>query len=239
MPDKAGGPRIMHFDIESTNLSATFGTILCIGYKWHGEKRVYVPSILDAGRDNLDDHALVAAFARAWDEADYAVSWYGERFDLPMIRTKLLRYGEPPLAPKPHIDLWKTARKMFKAHSNRLAVWQELLGAEHSKTPIAFDAWLRAAQGDQRALREVKRHCELDVRVLEDVFTRMRPWLDNEPRRGLFTGEHDGCPSCGSADVRRKGFKAAQTRVYQQWVCNACGHWFRSRKAVDVSPRAA
>lgn len=227
-------PKVLVWDIESTSLNATFGTILCIGYKWLDSPEVTVRTILEKKNKNfLDDGYLVAEFAKVFDEADYHITWYGDRFDLPMVRSKLIKYGQPPLSPKPSLDLWRPARKFFKFHSNRLAVWEQLLATPDSKTPIDFDSWLRAAHGDKEAIAEVVDHCEKDVLVLEEVYLKMRPWLDNEPVRALFTeDEGDACTTCGSLNVVKRGFHTATTRVYQRYQCKACGHWFRGTKSV-------
>ena len=134
--------------------------MLCSGYKWFGHPRVYIPTILDHQKegestDMLDDHGLVKAFAKEFNSADYHVTWYGDRFDLPFIRTKLLKYGEPPLMNVPSIDLWWTARKKFKLHNNRPASWQEYLETDHNKTPIHFGDWRRAAFGNKAALERI------------------------------------------------------------------------------------
>lgn len=233
-------PRILVWDIESTNLSASFGTILCIGYKWYDEKAVHVPSILDHQKNAdiknyLNDRPVVEQFAKAYSECDYHVTWYGERFDLPMVRAKMVRLGLDPLPPKPHLDLWKTARRQFKIHSNRLAAWEQYLKCEHGKTAIEFDAWLAAAQGNKKAMAEVKDHCEKDVLVLEDVFRKFRPWMDNEPARGLFTGDHEGCPSCGSHNTLRQGVRMTVTRTYQRFQCRDCRHWFHSARSLETA----
>ena len=228
-------PKILFFDIESTGLNATFGTILCIGSKWYGDKKVATPTILDDNKSMLDDKGLVKTFSKTWNEADYVVSWYGKRFDVPMIETKMLKHKLGPLAPKYHLDLWEAARKQFKLHSNRLAAFEQFLGTTDTKSAIDFDSWLRAAHGDKRAIAEVVDHCRRDVLVLEQVFDRLRPWLDKEPPRALFTGKQDACPSCGSSHIERRGFKVAATRLYQQLHCSDCGRWFRSTKALAKS----
>ena len=230
-------PRILFFDIESTGLNATFGTILTIGWKWFGKPKVRIPTILDAGGKNtLDDHALVKKFAEVYNTADYTCGWYSARFDLPMIRTKLLKFGEPPLAPIPHIDLWRTARYKLKLHSNRLAVVQEFLGTAHAKTPIHYDDWLRAAIGDRTALSRVREHCRLDVVVLEEVFMKLRPLIADEPNRGLMTGETGlVCQSCGSSEVQARGTYISLTRKYKRFNCTSCGKWMKVR-ASDKEP---
>src|SRR5262245_60717008 len=121
-------PKILFFDIESTGLNATFGTILCIGYKWWGQPKVHVPTILDYSKNNLlDDKGLVREFAKIYEQADFCCGHYASRFDVPMIQSKLLRYGLGPLPPVPLIDTWRVARDTFKFHNNRLATIQGFL----------------------------------------------------------------------------------------------------------------
>ncbi len=231
-------PKIMFWDIESTSLNAAFGTILCIGHKLLGEKDPKVITILDhpAGGENmLNDKPLVEEFSVAFNACDYHATWYGKRFDLPMINTKLLHHGLKPLMPKPHLDLWETARKHFKLHSNRLAAWQQYLGTPHAKTPIEFDDWLKAAQGNRKSIKYVKTHCAADVNVLEEIFIRFRPWVETEPMRALFTGEADACPNCGNHKLQKRGMQVSLTRVYQRYQCGKCGHWSRSARSLATS----
>lgn len=234
-------PKVLFFDIESTGLNATFGTILCIGHKFLSDPEVHVPTILDKRRkkDMLDDKALVERFSKVYNWCDYSVGHYSSRFDLPMIRTKLLKYGLPPLPPKPHIDTWWIARRELKLHSNRLAVLQDFLGVAHSKTPLKPDDWIQAAHGSKAALDYIVEHCRQDVLVLEEVFLKLRPLAKEEPNRRLFLPEEapESCQSCGSIRLTRQGFRVAKTRRYQQWQCQDCGKWSRSVYA-DTETRA-
>lgn len=225
-------PRILFFDIESTGLNATFGTILCIGWKFLGESKVYCPTILDHSKDNLlDDKGLVRQFSEVYETADYAVGHYASRFDVPMIQSKLLKYKLSPLPPVPLIDTWRVLRDNFKLHNNRLATAQGFLNLPHSKTPLDFDAWLQASHGHKPSLRKIVEHCRLDVLVLEEAFIRLRPWIRNEPSRSLFDPSNGTCVSCGSDKLQRRGFLTARTRRYQRYQCTACGRWQRENKA--------
>lgn len=237
-----GKPKVkcLLWDIESTNLNASFGTILCIGYKWLGDKRVHVPTILDysRGQSMLDDKGLVCEFAKVFETADYHVAHYGGkgRFDLPMLQSKLLKHKQKPLPPLPMIDTWAVARKELRMHSNRLKALAGFLQVPHQKTDIDFDAWMQAAHGNRAALREVKNHCRLDVLVLEEVFQRLRPLIPIIPNRQLYTKEHlTGCPDCGSLHIQRRGPHVGRTRLYQRYQCQACGKWFRDRTCVKGS----
>lgn len=228
-------PKVLFFDIESTNLNATFGTILCIGYKWLGNPKVHVPTILDYSKNNfLDDKGLVKSFAEVYNQADYSCGHYASRFDVPMIQSKLIKYGLPPLAPIPLIDTWRVSRDNFKLHSNRLATIQEFLGVEHAKTAINFDDWLQAAHGNKKALKQVVEHCRLDVLVLEEVFLKLRPLIKNEPSRRLFV-DGDGCIACGSKNLQRRGYTVTKTRKYERLQCQTCGKWQKNKQATPIT----
>jgi len=233
-------PKCLFFDIESTNLNATFGTILCIGYHWLGEpdETVKIPTLMDFVPKKqrkgfgwqLDDKGLVEHFAKVYDWADFTVGHYSSRFDIKMIQAKLIKYGLPPLGPKRHIDTWEIARRNFKLHSNRLGVLADFLGVEHSKNPITWDDWRHAALGSEEGLARVVEHCRLDVLVLRDVYVRLRPWSRQEPSRRLFMKDDpEACIRCGSLHVIRKGFKVTTTQRYQQYQCQDCGSWQRDK----------
>lgn len=229
-----GEPKILFFDIESTGLNATFGTILCIGYKFLSDPEVHVPTILDGRKraSMLDDKRLVERFAKVYNHCDYSVGHYSSRFDLPMIRTKLLKWGLPPLPPKPHIDTWWVARRELKLHSNRLAVLQDFLGCTAAKTPLKPDDWIQAAHGSKDALEYIVEHCRQDVLVLEEVFVKLRPLAKEEPNRVLFVPDAaDSCQSCGSGRLTKQGYRVAKSRRYQQYQCQDCGRWCRSNYA--------
>lgn len=226
-------PRILFWDIEATNLSAPFGTILCIGYKWLGEKKVYIPTIMDFSKDKrLSDKGLVQHFAEIYNSADYTVGHYALRYDKPMISSKLIKYGLPPLRPIPLIDTWWVARRELKMHSNRLQAIAEYLDTKTSKTPITFDDWLQAAAGDKKAIKSVVSHCKADVLVLEEVFIKLRPLMKEEPARGLLVNSKVGtCISCGSTHLQRRGWRVALSRRYRQLHCQDCGKWQAENKA--------
>jgi len=229
------GPKVLFFDIESTNLNAPFGTILCIGYKFLDDPKVHIPTIIDHSKNGmLDDRGLVERFSTVWNWSDYTCGHYAQRFDLPMIQSKLIKYGLPPLAPKPLIDTWRVARDNLKMHSNRLGAIAEYLGCETSKSPITFDDWLRAAHGDKKSLKYIVEHCRLDVLVLEEVFLKLRPLIKNEPARALFIEQPTdallgNCIACGSDRLVRQGFKVTRTCRRQQFQCQSCGKWQQSK----------
>lgn len=233
------GPRILLWDIETDGLQAD--RIMCIGYKWAGENKVYLKAYDNYANRNpwWSDKALVEDFSSIYNSCDYHVTWYGKRFDKTTVETKLIKWGLPPLAPKFHIDLWETARYQFKHYSNRLQAWQDLLGTAADKTIVKASVWIDARYAGpapdkkaKAALKYIYNHCKADIEVLEEVFLKMRPWINKLPQTGIFTGEPGACTACGSLNVKQTRTYTAGVMVYDMFQCQDCGRHMRARRGV-------
>jgi len=226
--------RILLYDLETTNLVANIGNILCIGYKWHGEGKPKVLSLRDYPgfkKDPTDDRRLVKDFARIFHEADMQVTWFGTRFDFPYLQSRLLWHGMKPLPEIRHFDGWWVAKKKLKLHSNRLATVQDFLDLPSSKTPLNFRELARSRAGHIPSLKSVERHCYFDVEVLEQAYDKIKSYAGRyHPNLSAITGDLEACPTCGSNKLQRRGFKYAHTRVYRQIHCQECGRWFQSTR---------
>jgi uncharacterized protein YprB with RNaseH-like and TPR domain len=230
-------PKVLLWDIETDGINAD--RILCVGYKWYGQKRVHLLRAEDYPRVGLwDDKGLTAAFAKVFSSADYHVTWYGARFDLPVVNARCIANRIKPLPPIAHVDLWKTARYCFKTGGgNRLAKWQDFLGLPDEKTPVRPSVWIKARYGHGPSLQYIYDHCRADVLVLEGVFEQLKPWVKDVPNMGLFTEDRVGCINCGSFNLHKRGWHVSITRKYQRLQCQDCGKWQRSSHCFQVNKR--
>ena len=231
-----GEPKILIWDIETTNLVANIGNVLCIGYKWLGDKQTTIMSIRDypvqLKADCTDDRRLVKDFSKVMEQADSQVTWYGKKFDYRFINTRLLYHDLPPLPPVKHFDGWEVARYKLKLHSNRLQVVQDFLDLPVSKTPLSFRELARSRSGHIPSLKSIEEHCYADVEVLEQAYLKIRPYAGEKHFNAtLVSDDNDKCPTCGSKNIHRRGLHMAITRLYQRWKCSNCGRWFRSLKS--------
>lgn len=156
------------FDIESSNLNANFGEILCASIKPLGGK---VRSFVQNPKD-LSDKTVTLEIAQALSEYDYVLTWYGTKFDVPFLTTRLMANGHPGLGFIKHKDLYYTARFRLKLNSNRLAVVTEFMFGKTQKTRILPEIWMKALRGDQNSMNYIVDHCERDVKELEKVFRK-------------------------------------------------------------------
>lgn len=168
--------KIVMFDLETTNLEASIGFILCGCTKERNEE---VKTFTARAADGfLDDREICLAMRDELEQADYVCTYYGSRFDLPFINTRLIVHGERPVAKIRHIDLYYTARFKLKLHSNKLAVVAETLFGESDKTRVLGPIWTRAMMGDSEAIKYIEEHCQIDVIVLQNVFERLRGFVN-------------------------------------------------------------
>jgi|GEM_PF-3161644 len=175
---EAQPPRIVAFDIETTNLKADIGFVLCAVVKPLGEDPVVLR--LDELRGDSgkpwDDGRLVATLVDILASAHLAYGWNIRRFDIRFLRTRRLLLGQsqtPRMVAT--IDLLQVARR-FAFHSNRQAVWMESL-SRYQKTEVIGVEWVRAMTGDREAMDYVVQHCLADVMGLEEIYRHLAPYI--------------------------------------------------------------
>jgi uncharacterized protein YprB with RNaseH-like and TPR domain len=193
--------------------------IICIGYKWAGERAIRCPT-WDA-RQN--DKKLLAGFAEIFNGADEVVAHNGDRFDIPWIRTRCLTHGISMLPNPKSIDTCALARRRFNFNSNRLDYLAQYMGFG-GKLPTGFDLWKDVVlHRDEAALAKMVRYCKRDVALLERVWDKMNAYVPAKTHAGGSVGN---CPECGSSQttINQKRVTAAG---YRQVTikCRECGKY--------------
>lgn len=195
--------------------------IICICWKWAGENRVF-KLVWDHG-DKHPDEYMLEKFAQIITKSDEAIGHNGDRFDIPWLRTRCLLYNIPFPPQITTIDTLKSARGKFYFNSNKLDYIGKFLGLEGKLDTGGFDTWKKVMNGDQTALNHLVKYCKQDVRLLEQIFDRMNPYL---PAKTSIATEFHHCPECGldTAIVSKTRTTAAGYKRVQL-VCNNCGKY--------------
>lgn len=172
------------FDIETTNLGADFGIILCAVVKPIGNG--FKPRIfrLDNYVKNTrnEDKLLVKDLKRELSRHDFLISYNGARFDIPFINTRLMYHKLTPMQAKLHIDMYRIAKSNFRMWRKGLAQVIGLLDIPEKKTLIEPKYWRWAMMGDKQAMNKVVEHCIQDVLSLEMASNRLIPLVKNIKR---------------------------------------------------------
>lgn len=180
------------WDTEMSNLDADFGQILCWVAKTEtGKKTVFRFDQQLAHRRKFDptysDQEIAAQIRDYLDASvgDVWVTYNGKRFDVPYINTRLIIHGEKPLDKGMHHDPLYSARFRLKLSSNRLDTVAKTLRVDASKTAIEPQYWVPALRGHKPSMDYVVDHCERDVEVLEQVFNKLRCFVDKIAKQGM------------------------------------------------------
>lgn len=177
------------FDLETSNLDADYGVLLCAVIKASDSKKLITLrtddnlSWQDGFRGN--DKEIVSATADLLSGFDVLVAHNGTRFDIPFLRTRLLRWGLPRLPDIKVVDPCSILWRKFKLHRNSLAALIDHLGLVERKTPLDMSVWSDAVlNGSRGSMDKIVKHCQQDVKVLAEAFNAVKPYLKVIDDRG-------------------------------------------------------
>lgn len=214
------------------------GGVMMFAAKKHGEKKIEAHCEWD------DRGAMVTRAHEIFDRADYIISYNGTSFDSKHLRAEWVRAGLAPPSPWREVDLLKTVRKLNLA-SRKLSYVTGHLGLDCKMDPGGFDTWrqiIRPENEAQRlaAQRRMAKYCKNDVKITEQLFERLLPWVDglNIPLYDKSSGQTEQIPSCtrcGSGQIQSRGWAYTTTYRYRRFQCRSCGGWMRHRRSEPMA----
>lgn len=250
-PSKTAGPRILTLDIETAPLEVhSWGiweqniglemikaewTILSFSAKWLDEKKVLYFDTGGRGKAKVrDDKELLAKLWKLLDEADIVVAQNGQQFDLKKINSRLVMSGFGPYSPVRVIDTMLVAKRTFSFTSNKLAWMSEYLTTtkklKHKSFP-GFELWSACLQDNPKAWAEMSRYNKADVLATEELYLKLRPWIEGGPNLGVYSDlEIPLCPKCGSSRLQKNGTRVNASGRYARFLCNDCGGACKARQ---------
>lgn len=238
-------PKILVFDIETSPM---------ISYHWgHWQQNIYLDQVIqnqivltwsakwlyadDVLSDkvtskeaiNNDDKRVVGSLWKLLNEADITIAHYGDKYDTPWMNSRFVIHGFPPPNVVTTIDTKKVASKTFRFASNKLDALAGYFGME-GKIKTDFDLWKGCMNGDQKSIDDMNTYCDQDVRVLEEVYLKLRPFIKAHPNVGLYLeSDEPVCAACGSENMKvESNDYYTPTGRYSVYRCN-CGALSRQR----------
>ena len=178
-------------DLETTDLDADRAVILCASYESSEEpgeiQTIRQDKTNPAWKKGIrgDDRELVKQVCKLVRDHDVVVAHNGSRFDIPMLRTRALRWGLAPLREVKLVDPCSIAWRKFKLRSNSLGRIADFVGIRDKKTPLDMSLWMEATlNGDPKAMDKIVEHCEADIRVLRGILDFVKPFVKIIDDRG-------------------------------------------------------
>jgi predicted PolB exonuclease-like 3'-5' exonuclease len=203
--------------------------IICICYKWEGEKKVHSLEWNDG-----DDKALCEQFLEIANQADELIAHNGDKFDLPWLQARCIYHGLDPTPIFNTVDTLVIARRRFKFNSNRLDyLGKHLLG--EGKIETEFGLWKAILlENCSKAMAKMVRYCKKDVELLERVWHKLQPYHKPKTHVGRLNGRDKWtCPFTGSENVikSKTRFTAAGARQHQMYSKEANAYYTISERS--------
>jgi hypothetical protein len=178
-PEPVNGPTIAVFDLETTDLSADFGRLLCgsiLSYP-SGEMRTFR---YDEYADTPSNDREVAVAVRDYIERHHiSCGYYSKGFDIGFLNTRLVVNGERPMRRMLHLDpIWYyRGWRGMKPRSSKMKVVAKVFDLGEEKQDVPDETWIDARHGDKDAMDIIVDRCESDVRITMNALVHC---LDND-----------------------------------------------------------
>lgn len=165
-------------DIEASQLKANWGIALCVSIlDLHSDKNfVRIITKKELFSESLD-RALLKETIVEMRKYDRLIGFYASnmRFDIPFLRSRAVYHDLdfPSFGEIVMEDLYPIIRYKFALSSNRLETACRFLLRGTEKTHWLEKQWLRAIQGNQKALDYIKDHCIKDTKETRRLYQKV------------------------------------------------------------------
>jgi DNA polymerase III epsilon subunit-like protein len=209
-------------------------SLLCFSAKWLFANEVISFRLTEEELQSRDDSRIVRELWNLLDRADIVIAHNAERFDVRKSNARFLKYELNLPSPYQVIDTLKHAKKRFNFTSNKLDYIARYLGVE-GKMITPSGMWRQVEEGNYDMLIEMDKYCQQDVICLEQVYLKLRAYIQPHPNIGLHIVDNvHSCPSCGNQDLNweKDNVYTTNANQYHAFRCNSCKSLGRSRTPV-------
>lgn len=246
---KKEGAKILLFDIETSPMEVFVWqlkqqgwispesvikdwSILTWSAKWLFDDVVYSARVSGDDAFHRRDDSIMQELWTLLDEAHIIIAHNGARFDVRRMNARFALNGLMPPMPYRVIDTLRVARRQFDFASYKLDYINQLFGLEQKGHP-GYDLWKQSVSGTgeaDEALRQMSEYCDNDVRILEELYVQIRPWIKGHPNLGLYIDtDGESCTNCGNTALDWRGKYYTPAGRYLAFRCQSCGAVGRSR----------
>jgi len=219
---RAFGIRDQHIALHQIrDIAKSARTIHCIGWKWVGERKAHVLSEWEHGYEGM-----IEGIRDKLDEADAVLGFNHINFDMKKMNGQFALLGIDFPKPPTNIDIFKTVRQ-FGFPSSKLDYIAQAFEIGRKVEHPGYKMWNDCLDGCPKAQRKMAQYCRGDVRLTEQLYLRMLPYLDNYPHLRERSG--NTCAKCGGS-ITSQGWKRTKHYKVQSLKCSACGSWSQGKR---------
>lgn len=254
--EKPKKPNILLLDIETApDVSCNFnrrdvnisndsvvrqgGWLISIAWKWLGDSETFGLSVNSQSAKESDDYHLITNISNLINKADIIVGHNIKKFDLPVIKSRILSSNNPSLKRIKVYDTLSALREM-KFKSNKLDdISKNLFGTSKLKHE-GINLWIDCINGDTDALSKMLEYNKQDIALLEKLYLALRGHSSQGINLQLFSdASTDYCPHCLESIPKPTGeyIYVGQSK-YEELYCDVCSGTSRSKKPVNTKKNA-
>lgn len=156
-------------DTESSGFNGDYGAIICASLQPLGGK-MQTFRVEQLGNDKK----VVREAKEALEAADAWVTYYGKGHDIPLLNTRLLKWGLKPVDPRPHIDMYFQLKYKLKMASKSQAAMANWLDLPEKKMSVSQDIWASLGYNFRSNMKVIVERCESDVLTLGQLYVRTK-----------------------------------------------------------------
>lgn len=156
-------------DIEATGLRGDYNSVLVVSIKPYKGK----PTTFHIEQPG-NDQRVVREAKRVLESYDCWTTYYGKGFDIPMLNTRLLKWGCNPITRRHHIDLYYSLKyNLLTARKSQghLLSW---LDTPEKKMTVGADVWNEVVRNEKGAIATMVKRCESDTKGLQNLYERTK-----------------------------------------------------------------
>lgn len=181
LAEQAG--QIAAVDIEATGLRGDYNSVLVVSIKPYGQK-VTTFKIQRPGQDQK----VVREAGEMLEGLDAWITYYGKGFDLPMLNTRRLVWGLPPIDKRHHIDMYYTLKSNLNTSRRSQGHLLSWLGVKYvpskgevettaempQKMTVSAEMWNKVLAEPRKYIPVMVDRCESDVEGLLALYDRTK-----------------------------------------------------------------
>lgn len=212
----------------SINQIMASGYVLCWSAMWldDDEGDILFDSVRKSGSKKM-----LQRIHKLLEKCDACVTYNGSNFDLPTLNKEFVQIGMMPPSPYKSIDLYQTAKKVFRFPSNKLEYIAQTLNIGGKVKHEGHELWVKVMANDKDAWQRMENYNKGDVILLKRLYEKLLPWIPSHPNVALVDGAGFSCPACNSTNMIRRGYAYTTCNRYVRLRCNDCGTWSREAQA--------
>ena len=210
------------------------GWIVSYAYKVLGEDEIRGNVLSAEEALRADDSNLCMELWDIIESSDVLIAHNLVSFDLPMIKTRVIVNGLPPIRKVKTVDTLLLAKE-FRFNSNKLDSLCRQLDIGEKIRHAGMQLWVQCMEGNGEALTEMYEYNRKDVEILEELYNHVKPYSTRHPNLAINFGDTIRCNVCTSPNVQPTGNTVSTNlSVFEEYVCEECQARFKDRQSTTT-----